>query len=793
MSASTCPNCRRNFDPAAAYCPFCGVQTVEAPPAPETAAQAVLTDTAPVPEAPAVSPAPAEAAIPPQPVAEPAFSAAPGGVTLQPDTGAVPPYGTAGSFAPPPRKKRWPVITAIVAAAMLVLCAGAFVSYRLFTRDILLLFMGEEKYAARLEEQLTEKLTDSAAEQMAQLSALLMPQERALTTSSQVKLTLDADFAEKMELDMAEIQPLLDYIGTLQFHIRMNEKDNAVSGKISLSDAQGALLGTEFWAKDGQYLLREPLISEQHLVIGKPADAALVPVTFEKEKLQASLDKLLDIYRQALAEGSVTVTKDTAVSIEDLKVSGVHDLAVFLSSSACKTLLKDLLAALRDDTYVAETLVAMWSNYTQKISNFQNTGIPELTVETYKEAFDDAIRALEKEDFPSLTIHSFLRANNRLAARQYVLKHAKKDVENLTIIFPESQTATSAIEMRFKDGVVHLTNTPSEEKSGELLLYLKDTSDEEEEIFECKLTYADVGTASLLGNTVTTGNFSLAITRLPDSVLEELEENAAELPITKEHFTKSKLQWSSSAEEKTIRTSMTLTLHKIGTVAVNETIMEETAQEVTLPAYSKDKDIVLGTVTSPDESSSAALMEYALKALDYAKKALTEHTDLAKLLEPMEITPAAVDTAKGQWEFQTGVGFPKKSTFIAPEAAGRAFMEARIASDARTQIGLLLPELQMQTLMELQQNYASYEQFTEEGQTWWDENYGADADVRFKVETMQAYTQADMEEFIQTCELECADRITDIRYIEMTLVINGQANETFYINVLQLDGVWYIW
>ena len=99
----------------------------------------------------------------------------------------------------------------------------------------------------------------------------------------------------------------------------------------------------------------------------------------------------------------------------------------------------------------------------------------------------------------------------------------------------------------------------------------------------------------------------------------------------------------------------------------------------------------------------------------------------------------------------------------------------------------------MQTLMELQQNYASYEQFTEEGQAWWGENYGADADVRFKVETMQAYTQADMEEFIQTCELECADRITDIRYIEMTLVINGQANETFYINVLQLDGVWYVW
>lgn len=648
-----CSYCGKTIADDVRFCPACGREQTEKP-VQEVPVQP-LQPVQPYGYQPAPAAAEAEET-PPRHTAEP--------VPPQPGIplGAQAYLGSAPVPEEPPvqKKKRHPLRAVIaIAAAVVVVAAGALVGTKFFARDITRTLLGDKRYAVGIEERMLGAMAENGSEALGELATLVDEGGKSAATvqiqgemDEQLRKWIRSEGGEEA-LDM--IDPLLAYVNALSYSASVSYQGGKSAAEFHIQKGDAALLGAQFWQGDGRMIFQMPEISEKYIVLdGMPQSSSLELTPPDEKQLKASLKKIIAAYVEVLQEAEASTEKDQTLEIDDILVKA-DKTTLELDGKLTVRALKAAVKAMRDDEYLRSYITELMQSYIDWLNEQGVTGT-ELEDDFYRDACDELIKTIDglTDVVRSVEISVYMDRGNRMVAREYVIRPKEKGDGDLSLrmAMPNSGAQKGALAASLtlgKEELVCVSLVPTGKSSGEGLIRFE----EDGKVFGLELTYENYAEKAYREGKMITGTFTVSLYD-PDDVLK----NAAELDSSPfPDLLDSTLVLTCDVDGDTLREKMALNLKGIGTVTMTADSSEEKTAEVTLPEISGDNAVVLRVNGSAEEQQQALAElgeEYGCGALKHLQKLMNEDAELAALLEKAGLTTEMLEEAIENGDFSFG-------------------------------------------------------------------------------------------------------------------------------------------
>ncbi len=539
-------------------------------------------------------------------------------------------------------------IIIIAACAVLVLGISGFIGKTFFARDLMKLFMGQNKYAQSLEESTAYALTDKTMQTLDSVMQSIPVQKdnQAADFEGSLHVDLDSKFSSQLAQQMggndAVLKNLLAYINALSFKGNTNVNNQAMQSTFQITHQSNKLLSCNmFMDKTGKYYYQLPDISKTYLTAENSQNPYNLAVKYDSAKLNSSLRALAKVYVDAVPNAKTSVQDGQSLSIEGLTVTA-EKISIAFTPEQCKQILTKMLQTIKNDDYL----------YTVISDNYSalSKGAEKMDKTQYQNGLDGAIRELNSRDDSSsdgvLTVSSYVMPDGTQVAHSYEISGMKGDISkgSLNFIFTQKNGLSQIALNVLGDGKEYVTGTLlyNTANSGTMQISVKDPSQNMN--VGLKVEFSDITKTKFANKDISTGTYKFSISD-PDNFLgKAITESAGAQNDLIKDITKSTFTLKSKVENNKLTSTVTANITGIVTVTFNSASASKASSAVTLPAVNEKEAIVIDSAGSPKEGQEKLMVSYTADAMKYLSSLMDKDTELAALLKMFGLDKNTLDT-----------------------------------------------------------------------------------------------------------------------------------------------------
>lgn len=622
-----CMNCGRPVEEGT-LCEACKAKAQAAQPAVPTEptmgqAQPVQPESsgAPTGQQPAGQQAPtAYPGAPAQPVypgQAPAYQPAP----AAPVYGA--PMGGPASQAPKkPNKKK--LLIGIIAGIAALLVLLVVLGKTVFARDFAMLFMGREKYAQTMSEQVADALADGVVDALERYTAALPTgEEEAADMELSTKITLEDSFFEAAGVGAAEqklIEQMLGYINTLQITMGTDYDGGNSAIDLTISDADGALLGMELiTGADGEQYIKLPGVDERYLKSQiKTAEAAqaALRLTFDSDKLRASLKSVFGAFVGEMKDrGTLTTLDGQELTANGETVSGKR-ISIELDNEELAACFKAALQAANEDGYLKEFF----------LTNGKAQGLSE---GDYTAMLEELEGKLGAEALPKYCIiSSLVSGSGKQVGHSYIFNAGSGEAELALVNAAKGVTQVALSQDGNELMGLHLEVANSEK--GEIAFTLRDQGGE---AVTLRLAYEGCQKVTVAGKERQVGTYAFSISD-PEGMLAKSAYGSQAAIL--EALGDMTLTTETKQNGDSLDTRFQLSLPGLMEMEFSGAVTPKDKGTVTLPGAEDCLDMA--------DMNGSAGQEYSLALIQYLSGTMGSHEDLSALLGQFGLSKEMLDS-----------------------------------------------------------------------------------------------------------------------------------------------------
>ena len=535
----------------------------------------------------------------------------------------------------------------IAACAVLVLGIGGFIGKTYFSRDLMKLFMGQNKYAQSVEETATYALTDKTVHAFDTVVQSLPTQgnNQAADFESSLHIDLDSNFSSQLTQQMGGndtvVKNVLAYVNALSIKGSSNVNGQAMQSTIEIAHNSNKLLSCNmFMDKSGKQYYQLPDLSKTYLTTGSTANPLTFAVKYDSVKLNASLRAIAKVYIDAIPDAKTTIQENQSLTIEGITVNA-EKISLTFTSEQCKQIVKKMLETIKKDDYLY-TVVS--DNY-----NTLSKDSTKMDKAQYAKALDSAISSLDSDSSSSsagtLVVSAYVTPDGTQVARSYEVAGMKGDVSkaSLNLIFTKKNGLDEMAANVLSNGKEYATATIlyNTANSGTMQFSVKD-SDQNMNI-GAKVEFSGLSKAKFANRDVELGTYKMSISD-PDNFLSKAltQSSEAQSSLLKDVL-KSSITCTNSLVNNKLNSKVALDITGIAKISVNNTTTSKASSAITIPTVSESNAIVFDSTATASESQEKLQAAYESDAMKYFSNLLGKDADLAALLKSMGIDKDSLD------------------------------------------------------------------------------------------------------------------------------------------------------
>lgn len=556
-------------------------------------------------------------------------------------------------------KKKRPLIKILIAVFCVLLIGGGVFAYKqVFQRDITIMVMGEEKYAQSLEKKSMAYISENFSEY---LTNMVVGQATGISTESdfKIEITPENSFYDLISgntgsVTTESIKSIIDYINTMNVSYNLAVDVNGTKGSMKISDKTGDLLSMNTWTNKDSVLFQMPDISDKYIKLINDNTKPVENFKVDSEKLNASFTAVLDAYMEIVKDAETTVSEDQTVEIADYSVTA-KKVTITLTEKQVVKILKSVLKTIRDDEYLQEMVVQnskiMMSYYKTAQSTTNPTNVQELTVEKYKEAFDNALTALDSYEIKSgeLKMNSFIDRQNKVVARTYQVaidEGSFKEAELQIITDTGSEIPGQKAINIIVDGKEYFCASlnPTSSTAGNVNIYLKNVIKDAKVILD--IDYDNIQKKTWNGKDLLTGSYKFTLSN-PDKKVAALYG----IPVNLSKIINSSVLVECDVIDGAMKSTVILSLNGIGNFKFDGSTKIITPVAIDFPQTTDSNSYVLDPKNPSKMFDQKALTEIQTNAMKHLVEIVKRNSELADILAsfgiPVESLELLTDNAEG--------------------------------------------------------------------------------------------------------------------------------------------------
>ncbi len=631
-----CGKCGTAIPEGALFCPDCGtpvaVETEQQMSAQETAQETVTHETetqeAATQETAAQETATATA------VAEPCVRPA----DPQPETPVV-----------KKRKKWW--IGVLIALGVVIAAAAA--AWFIFPRDVQHLLFGDQKYASRLAEQSAEKLADGTVDALVGSSGT---KEEALSG----KFVLEMDDALRTALkketgmtddDFAMLDALVTYLNSVSLRMEGKADGDTTQAVYQIIDTDGTLATAQMSVKGQQFAVRVPELSDRYFALTLEEDYANLfkAPQVDRDKLQKSLDALVDTYVKSLDRAAYSYEKAQTLTAHGVSVT--EDCTVVkLSGNDMTDMLIAMLETMRDDAYLKSLAENRLSALLAVSAAEGETSGKATGYETLLNELIDGLKSAKNEMADaSLTIRTYLDRRNHCVGKQYTLLVDGEKMTLAVVLGEENAVSFTMADAEYVYATWKQDDTSASGTIAARVDTLPPHSSFDHGYIGLSFTATDLKEETYNGATVQTGSFTFALLD-PQHALAGMVGNEVA-----EYLTNARLTYTTKVNGDAFDVALRLKVPELGTLGLDMQLTAKATLPGEMPAQTADNTYTFTLEQLESGKLDAAIAEEWQTGLQawgeklQNRKSFEPLLPLAELIGPSQGDASAADALPGEW------------------------------------------------------------------------------------------------------------------------------------------------
>lgn len=536
-----------------------------------------------------------------------------------------------------PNNKKTVKIIAIVACALVVLIGLFFIGKTFFGRDIMQLVIGKSRYAQNIEQAATQSASKQLVKSIDQSVALTKTtkQNKAVEMEITNKLAIEDACYTEMNLGSegtAAVKQAMQYFNSLTFKTNVNTNSSNLQSLFTMSDKAGVVLsvGTTV-SKEGKAYIQLPEISKKYLLASSAASYqslldAISNVKYDSNKLNASLNKIMAAYSDAVGKAAITTQDDQTLTVDGVIVQG-QKLTSTLNAEQTTAMEKAVLEAAKSDEYLYTVISENYPAIVAELNKTYSAGIEQekITKESYAKYFDDQLADLAaNKDQDTFSASSYISRDGTVLAHCYEIMD-KNGTNNINILFPKNSIAVSMTGAE-KDSFI-FSNITTGQGAGKMQIKIKSLEDPAN--VGATIDYSGCKTVKFMGADQLVGKFKISLYD-PDNSLVKSFNSESEI-FKKLGSSTLTIENSLTGTDK-LTTTVGLSLPGLATYSMNAKSTGKTSQTIAIPS---DAGQIIDL-----NSGNAAVDEkkYLVDSLTYASGLMDSHSDLAAALKNFGVT-----------------------------------------------------------------------------------------------------------------------------------------------------------
>ena len=642
-----CRKCGTPLSDGVNFCPKCGIpvnqasDSAVAEAAEQIAPQENLPQAAdfPLDEAPRWTPEPVEAA-PEQQSPEFAQSVPPQQY-VQPEST---PQWQLDQQTPPavPVKKKSKAKKAIIiaACAVLVLGIGGFIGKTYYARDLLKLFMGQNKYAQSLEEATAYGLTDKTVQTLDTVVQSLPTQgnNQAADFETTLHIDLDSKFSNQLTQQMGgndtALKNLLAYVNALSFKGSSNVNNQEMQSTVQIAHNSTKLLSCNLFVdKSGKQYYQLPELSKTYLTASNSVNPFSFAVKYDSAKLNASLRAIAKVYVDAVPNAKTAVLENQSLTVEGVTVNA-EKISTTFTTEQCMQMLKKMLETIKNDDYL----------YTVVSDNYNSLAKDSAKMDKaqYQKALDKAITELETTTTPSsgtLTVSAYVMPDGTQVAHSYEVSGMKGDVSkaSLNLIFTKKNGLDQIAANVLADGKEYVTAAVLYNSSNSGTMRFSVKYPDQNMNIGLKVDFSGLSKTKFANRDIELGTFKFSISDPDDYLSNSLTRNAGAQSDLLKDVLKSTYAYTNSLDNNKLTSKVTLDITGIAKIAANTVTTPKSSSAISIPSVDKSNSIEVGSASVESESQQNLQAAYSSDAIKYFSTLLDKDTELAALFKSFGI------------------------------------------------------------------------------------------------------------------------------------------------------------
>lgn len=528
-------------------------------------------------------------------------------------------------------------------AVFLLLCGFAAKTY--FARDLKMLVMGNSKYMQSMERSTAEALTGQTVGAVDMVMQQLPTKNNNMAEEGKVSLHVDLDnaFKEmvKPQLGGREevLDKTLDYINSISMEAGSNINNQQMQSNTVVKDKSGKLFSVNmFIDKDGKYLMQMPEISKTYFVmenkgVRNPVMAAS-NLSYDHDKLNASLRALTQPYVEAVQNGKVTVQKNQSLKVGDVSVNNAAKVSVTFTEEQLNQVMKKTLETMKKDDYLCTYLS---ENY-----NLFSTA-EKMDKQKFQQMLDEYSKQFDSDTSKgTLTVSAYVLADDTQVARSYEFNDSVSTKGAVNFIFQQKQFAANVIVNDKEYFSAKLLFHTAD--SGVMQVSVKDPDTSAD--MGLKIDFSDVKKAKFANKDTLLGKFNISLSDPKGTLQNAFLPSVGQNPWAKD-LLKSTLKLECSMQGDTFHSNCTLDIKGIATVKLTGETKQKTSSAITIPSVKEDEALKL-------DAAGAGAQQYELQkkysgeVMTYLSAQLGKDKELADLLQEFGINKTIIDYYRAQ-------------------------------------------------------------------------------------------------------------------------------------------------
>ncbi|WP_283607400.1 hypothetical protein [Faecalispora anaeroviscerum] len=542
---------------------------------------------------------------------------------------------------PPMPKQRKPVMIAVI--AVLVLLVGTFAVGKLFfNRDFTQLLMGKTKYAQNIELATAKSSADQIVAGMDKSVKLLQTYTKPKTLDSTVQLNvkMEDQFLKGMGLpeeQTSAVQQTIKYLNTLKMSAKTLINEKGTQSTVTITDPSALKLTVSSLSYvDGKTYVHIPELLEQYLLPGEDSLSQLNPsslanMKYDSAKMKTSLDKLAEVYANALSTAQVKAENDQSITIDGVTVQG-QKLTASLTEAQTAEMFKAIAKAAKEDEYLYSFVADNYSLFSSLSGSDKSAAKEALTKEKYGEMIDEIFPTNNLEtDTSAFSAVSYVEQSGALLAHSYEYKDGS-DALQLIYLITEQKYAVELLSNQ-ESGFL-FSNTKTGEETGKIQLNIK--SESEPKNIGVNVDYSGAKLVPFLDSETLVGKYVLSLND-PDHEIQKQMKNE-NLPQEFDQIDQSSITIESAVDGSQVNSTILYSIPKLLSASITEKI-SGTVGDTTLPAQPQANQVI----DLSQDVSGEATNELGIQTIQFLSETMKKDSELTAVLAGFGITKEQVE------------------------------------------------------------------------------------------------------------------------------------------------------